>query len=176
MAKIRKGVAYRRLERAYTRRSKYKEKSYVKANPPISVTRFDMGEAGKKFEYNVFLVANSDLQIRHNSLESARQTSNRHLENIVGKSNYHMKIRVYPHHILRENPLAAGAGADRMSTGMSHSFGKPIGSAARVKAGQVVFQVRVDKPALEEAKIALGKASKKLACKCSIVVEKAMKK
>lgn len=175
MAKIRKGVAYRKLERPYTRRSKYKEKSYVKANPPISITRFDMGEQNKKFGYNVFLISRADLQIRHNSIESARQTSNRHLENNLGKSGYAMKIRVYPHHILRENPLAAGAGADRMSTGMAHSFGKPIGSAAQVRKGQIIFQVRVDKAGLDTAKEAMGKASKKFACKCRIVIEEAKK-
>ena len=46
---------------------------------------------------------------------------------------YFFQLRIYPHHILRENPLAAGAGADRMSTGMKCAFGKPISVAARVK-------------------------------------------
>jgi len=176
MVRIRKGVAYRKLERPYTRKSKYKERSYVKANPAIAITRFDMGEQNKKFEYKMLLLSDSDLQLRHNAIESARQASNRHLEGMLGKSNYYMKVRVYPHHFLRENPLAAGAGADRLSTGMAHSFGKVISSAAQVRKGQTIFQVNVDKAGIEVAKVALKKASKKFACKCRIVIEETKKK
>lgn len=175
MVRIRKGVAYRKLERPYTRRSKYKEKSFIKANPAIAITRFDMGEQNKKFGYKVLLLSGGDLQLRHNSIESARQASNRHLESTLGKSGYFMKLRVYPHHMLRENPLASGAGADRLSTGMAHSFGKVISSAAQVRKGQVIFQVNVDKPGLDIAKEAMQKASKKFACKCRIVIEEVKK-
>ena len=84
---------------------------------------------------------------------------------------YHLKINIYPHHILRENPLAAGAGADRMSTGMKMSFGKPIGLAAQVKKGQTLLSVNVDKENLEVAKQALKKASHKLPCSCIVKVE-----
>ena len=55
-----------------------------------------------------------------------------------------MMIRIYPHHIMRENPLATGAGADRMSTGMKKSFGKTIGVAARVHKGQTLVTVNVN--------------------------------
>ena len=34
------------------------------------------------------------------------------------------------------------AGADRLQTGMRGAFGKPIGVAARVKIGQILFSVR----------------------------------
>ena len=127
MARLRKFCAYRRLERPYTRVSKFREKSFIRANPNIAIVRFDMGDPTKKFQYQLDLISKDDLQIRHNALESARMTCNRLLENQVGKKSYYLKVRVYPFHILRENPLAAGAGADRMSTGMKHSFGKPIG-------------------------------------------------
>jgi ribosomal protein L16/L10AE len=53
-----------------------------------------------------------------------------------------------PHHTLRENPLAAGAGADRLSTGMKHSFGKTIGTACQVHKGKVIFELFL--PAGEE--------------------------
>ena len=81
-----------------------------------------------------------------------------------------MKVKVYPHHILREHALASGAGADRFSSGMAHSFGKPVGVAARVKKNQVLFQVEVDKQNLPLAKQALERASKKLPCSCTIQV------
>mmetsp|Transcript_11821 Transcript_11821/g.17793 ORF Transcript_11821/g.17793 Transcript_11821/m.17793 type:complete len:124 (-) Transcript_11821:36-407(-) len=34
------------------------------------------------------------------------------------------------------------AGADRLSTGMRHSYGKPFGRAARVEIGSVIVSVR----------------------------------
>jgi large subunit ribosomal protein L10e len=170
MAKLRKFVAYRRLKRAYTRRSKFREKSFIKANPTLKVVRFDMGNPNKKYPYTVNLVSKDDLQIRHNAIESARQTSNKELEENAGKNSYAMKIRMYPHHILRENPLASGAGADRMSTGMQLSFGKPIGAAARVRKEQVLIQVDIDKDKLAIAKEAMRRASHKLPCRTKMVI------
>jgi large subunit ribosomal protein L10e len=71
---------------------------------------------------------------------------------------------------MRENPLAAGAGADRMSTGMKHSFGNPIGSAARVRKGQTVMLIKVNKTNLELGKLALKRAGAKLPCACQIII------
>lgn len=170
MAKVRKWVAYRRLERPYTRRSKYKSKSYIKVNPVKKIVRFDMGNVKKKFKYTVSLVSKKDLQIRDTAIESGRQTSNRLIEKMAGKKEYYLKIRLYPHHILRENPLAAGAGADRMSTGMSGAFGKTIGAAARVMKGQAICQVSVNKENLSTARDAMKKFSHKMPCSCAIKV------
>ncbi len=176
MAKLRKGISYRRLERPYTRRSKFRAKSYIRANPASKVVRYDMGAPEKSHEFPVqfFLKSKTNLQIRHNAIESARQVSNRVLEEQAGKTNYHLKIRIYPHHVLRENPLASGAGADRMSTGMAASFGKPIGIAARVFKNQVILQIKTTNEFAAVAKTALKKAQQKLPCRCLIeMVEKA---
>lgn len=172
MAKPRKGVAYRRLERPYTRFSKFSNKSFVRARPVSRVVRYDMGTEGKHFEYSLFLAAKASLQIRDIAIESARQTSNRMLEKKLTKTDYKMKLLLYPHHVLRENPLAAGAGADRMSTGMAHSFGKPIGIAAQVKQGKDLMRIDVNLPHLEIARLALKRAQYKLPCACSIKVVK----
>lgn len=171
MAKLRKACAYRRTERAYTRKSKYKSKSFVRASPHIKIVRYDMGNLKKDFPVKVQLLASRALQLRHNSLESARLTSNRLLEGALGKSGFHIKLRVYPHHILRENPLASGAGADRMSTGMKMSFGKPIGSAAQVDKDQVIMEVGVEPNNLSLAKKAMQRAKNKFPCSCRIVVQ-----
>jgi len=171
MAKLRKGVSYRRLERPYTRRSKFKGKAFIKASPHSKIVRYDMGNLQETFPVRLFLLACAAVQLRNDCIESARQTSNRLLELKVGKTLYNMKIRIYPHHILRENPLASGAGADRMSTGMARSFGKPIGSAARVREGQTILEVGVTPKHIETAKLALRRASYKLPCHCRIVVE-----
>ena len=170
MAKKRKFCAYRGLERPYTRFSKFKKMSYVKAKPVCRIVRFVVGPSTKKFQYILSLIAKSSLQIRDNALESARLSSNRILEGSLGKTGFRMTIRAYPHHILRENPLAAGAGADRMSTGMQKSFGKTIGVAAQVKKGKPIFSVEVDKNGLDLAKKALKRASCKLPCSCHIEI------
>ena len=169
MARLRKASAYRALERPYTRYSRYKKQRFVRAKPVCRVVRFDMGNAKREFETSLHLVVKSNLQIRDNALEAARQTCNRALEKVLGKTGYHLKVRVYPHHVLRENPLAAGAGADRMSTGMAHSFGKVIGIAARLKKGQTVFSARLNKKDLALGRTALTKASRKLPCQCTIL-------
>lgn len=171
MAKIRKWVAYRRLERPYTRRSKYKKNSFVKTTPVKKIVRFDMGNLKGEFSHAVSLIAKTDLQIRDSAIEAGRQTCNRLLEKTIGKNDYYLKLRLYPHHILRENPLAAGAGADRMSTGMKAAFGKSIGNAARVMKGQIICQVRLDKLNLKTGREALKRFSHKMPCSCAIEVE-----
>ena len=168
MARIRKFISYRRIERPYTRVSKYKEKSFIRMNPNVKVIAFETGTPKKKFQYTLNLISKGDLQIRDNAVESAKQTSNRVLEKGIGLAAYHLKIKPYPHHVLRENPIAAGAGADRFSTGMQRAFGKPIGVAAQIKKGQVIFEVSVDKANLGLAKTALTRAYKKLPGSCMI--------
>ena len=163
MVKIRKGCSYRRLERPYTRISKYKGKSYVRGNPHLIIAQYDMGNPKKRdFQYTLRLICKANLQLRQNCIESARQACNRDLETTLGKENYHFKVLLFPFHILRENPLAAGAGADRVSTGMQHPFGKPIGRAAQVWAGKDILMVNVNKEGVDVARKALHKASTKL--------------
>ena len=168
MARLRKFVSYRNIKRPYTRTSKFKAKSYIRLTPHVKVVRFDTGDVNKNFKYTLNLLSKSELNIRDNALESARQTSNKLLETYLGLNGFHMKVKVYPYHVLREHALASGAGADRFSSGMAHSFGKPAGLAARVKKGQTIFQVSVDKQNLGVAKQALERASKKLPCSCTI--------
>lgn len=173
MAKKRKFCAYRLLEaRPYTRISKYRSKSYIRTKPNNLIVKFDMGNLTKDFEYRIDLISSNDLQIRHNAFESARQIANRYLEKNVGKLAFHLKIRTYPHHVLRENPLASGAGADRMSTGMKMAFGKPIGIAARIRKGQPVMSAFVDKAGVDFAREALHRSASKFPSKFSIQVDK----
>ena len=160
MAKLMRAVAWRRLERPYTRKSKYRKKDFVRGTPNNKIVKFVMGNKSKEFESKIVLVSKSDIQLRHNAIEAARKTCNYYLERKL-PVNYLFKIRLYPHHVLRNNPLAAGAGADRMSTGMSHSFGKPVGLAAQVRKGQEVMEVEVPKGKEEHAKKALKRASMK---------------
>jgi len=172
MAKLRKNVSYQKLERPYTRISKFSKKNYVRGGfPHMKVIKFDMGEPNKEYNTTIKLNSCKAMHIRHNALEAARMTSNRLLEKTLGRSAYHLRIKVYPFHVLRENPLASGAGADRMSTGMKKSFGKSVGSAARVKEGQTLIELRINKENLKLGKEALSRASKKFPCSCKVVAQ-----
>lgn len=172
MAKLRRARTYRPLERPYTRVSKFKKKSFIRMTPHRKVTRFDMGDPAKQFGYTLDLVPKDSLQIRQEAIESARQTSIRLLEKKLAKNNFHFKILKYPYHILREKSLALGAGADRVSTGMQKPFGKPTGLALQIRAGELFFRIKVDEPAIETAKLALERASKKMPCSFAILVSK----
>ena len=81
-----------------------------------------------------------------------------------------LRILVYPHHVLRENKMIFGAGADRLQDGMRRAFGKPVGTAAQVRAGQTVIIARVDENGIEVAKEALRRGGDKLPTPCRIVI------
>ena len=57
MARIRKACAYRVLERPYTRISKFRKKSYIRAKPNSTLIKFDMGTQKKSFSHNLNLVS-----------------------------------------------------------------------------------------------------------------------
>lgn len=168
MATLRKFKCYRRIKRAYTRKSKYKKKGYIKAVPTIKIIRWDMGNPAGNFSHRIDLISKIDTQIRHNSIESARLVANRRLEEKLTKQFYYFKLRLYPHHILRENKMLTGAGADRMQTGMSHAFGKATGIAAQLRRGQILFTAYVNKDGLEVAKEAFKVMRPRLAGKWKI--------
>jgi large subunit ribosomal protein L10e len=171
MAKLRKGVAYRRLERPYTRKSKYRKLNYVRASPHNLVVKYEMGTPTRKFPVRMRLVVDADVQLRHNAIESARKSANKLLETKLGK-NFFFQLRLFPHHVLRENPLATGAGADRMSTGMTHSFGKPIGIAARCPKGKTVANLYVEEKDVATGQLALKRMQYKFPVHCLIMIEK----
>jgi len=162
MAGLRKGKCYRNIVRAYTRKSKFKKKSYITTVPNIKIIKFDMGNVKKSFKYEVKLVSKGPIQIRHNALESSRMVVNRKLNEKLGDVNYHLKLRVYPHHVLRENKMLTGAHADRMQTGMQRAFGRPVGIASQIKKGKTVFSIYVDKKDLEITKSILKTATPRL--------------
>ncbi|MBS1266267.1 MAG: 50S ribosomal protein L10e [Candidatus Woesearchaeota archaeon] len=171
MARLRKGVSYRKVKRPYTRYSKFRKKSYIKATPNVIIAKFELGNKTGEFKVHAELISKKPVQIRQEAIEAARRTCNRYLERNVGKNNYHLKIKIYPFHILRENPIAKGAGADRFSTGMSHAFGKPAGIAAQVRKGQVLFLVRTSKEHVKATRKALKRANYKLPVSCSIQIK-----
>lgn len=167
---LRPAKCYKKLERPYVRQSQRRpEKGYVKGVPESKIHRFEAGNKNKEFSGRLYLIAKMHGQIRSNALEAARVAANKVLAEALGEEGFYMKVLIYPHHVLRENMLATGAGADRFQTGMRQSFGKPIGVAARTKAGQELLLVMVDKSKMDVAKKALKVASSKIPVTCKIV-------
>ncbi len=160
---LRPGRCYKIVHRPYTRVSiSVPRKSYVVGVPASKITQFEMGAKKKSFEKTFRLVSIRDMNVRSNALEASRQVASKYLERILTIENFFFKVLVYPYHVLRENALATGAGADRFQEGMRKSFGKPIGTAAIVHKGQAVMELRVSKENQKTGKVALDRATKKL--------------
>ena len=158
---------YRRIRgQAYTR------KKYMGGVPAPRITQFDIGDAKTKFPVKVHLVADERCHIRHIALEAARISANRYISKMAG-TGYHFKVRVYPHNVLRENKIAVGAGADRISQGMRGAFGTPVGTAARLKIGQRIMTISTTEANVLHAKEAFRKGSSKLPTPCHIEIETA---
>ncbi|HUH78641.1 MAG TPA: 50S ribosomal protein L16 [Methanoregula sp.] len=148
---------YRNIsKKAYTRRE------YMGGVPGNKIVQFEMGNLSQEFPTEVDLIVDEACQIRHSALEAARITANRRLMKDVGRSNFHFKVRIFPHHVLRENKQATGAGADRVSEGMRLAFGKAVGTAARVEANQKIMTVFSTPQYLEKIKDALRHSGHKL--------------
>lgn len=170
---LRPARCYRKLERPYTRISISKpRKGYVKGVPPSKIHRFNSGVGKPEFTTTMYLVAKWPVQIRSNALEAARLGASKRLEKVLGADGFFLRVLIFPHHVLRENPLATGAGADRFQTGMRQSFGRPIGNAARTKENQRVLEARVAPANEEVCRKALKIASSKIPSPCYIKIGK----
>lgn len=162
---------YRRIKgQAYTRRK------YTGGVPNNRIMRFHMGnrKAAEADDFSVVLHLSVDegCQVRHTALEAARVISNATIRDAAGQEGYALRVHVYPHHILRENKQATGAGADRVSQGMRCAFGKNVGTAARCKRDTTVISISTEAKHFLTAKDALRKASMKIPSPCTTKVVK----
>ena len=169
----RSGGTYARYDgRPYTRQSERVPRvNYVRGVPKPKIHTFQIGDSKTEFGFEVQLIASEAVQITHRALEASRIAATKTLGTAAGAS-FFMKVFPYPHHVLRENPMATGAGADRFQEGMSRAFGKPIGTAARIKVGQKIIGISVNEDKVDLAKEALRRAKMKLPCNTSTVIAK----
>ncbi|HLC53342.1 MAG TPA: 50S ribosomal protein L16 [Candidatus Nanoarchaeia archaeon] len=174
---IRKASAYaKKYARPFTRVSRNKSKSYIKTVPMSKIVKFHQGmpkdfHAGKH-HFIVRLIAGERAQIRDNAIEACRMWLTKILDE-KAPGQYYLAVKIYPHHLLRENKLSAGAGADRLSTGMTHSYGVVIGRAAMVAPGKDIFTVScVDERVARIARDALSCIKSKVPCTARISFEK----
>jgi len=149
----------------------YTRKKYIRGSPSSKIVKFTMGDTSGSYKYQARLIAEKEVQIRHNALEAARIAANRVLSEKLGNS-YLLRVLPYPHVVLRENKMIFGAHADRLQDGMRNAFGKAVGLAARVKSNQPVIMVNVNEDGLEVATQALKRGGAKLPTPCRVVIEK----
>ena len=129
----------------YQKNKPYIKSRYCRGVPDSKIRIYDVGAkkaAVDLFPFVAHMVCDEKQQISSEALEAARVAINKHLTKTVGKDAYHIRMRAHPFHVLRANKMLSCAGADRLSSGMRHSYGKPIGTAARVDIGQVLISVR----------------------------------
>ncbi len=163
MARIRSAKTCRTPNsQAWARYSRRKpKKNYIKALPHTSLLVFKMGKEDPNYDVKLALVPEQEVQLRSNALEAARQVANKYLEaNIL--NSYFFRVLVFPHNVIREHKMAAGAGADRVSRGMSEAFGTPVSVAARIKKGQPIFLLEGSNSNKKHLLEAFRRASRKL--------------
>ncbi|HLF53710.1 MAG TPA: 50S ribosomal protein L16 [Candidatus Nanoarchaeia archaeon] len=171
---IRKALSYsKKYARPYTRNSRRKSKAYIRTIPHVKVPKFTLGnlkDYGEgKHKFSVELVAQENVQIRDNALEAGRMHVHKILEEKI-PGQYFFAVRVHPHHFLRNNKTSGIAGADRLSTGMSHSFGIIEGRAAFVQKGKEIFFIScTDEKAAKIIRNAMESIKAKMPCASKVV-------
>ena len=156
----------------------YTRREYITGIPGSKIAQHNMGNlqtGPEDYPVHISLEVEEECQIRHGALEASRLSANRRLLKEVGQENYKMVLRKFPHHVIRENKQATGAGADRVSDGMRQAFGKPVGTAARITANETVFTCYCDPEDAETVKDAFRRSYNKISPPCRIVVEKGEK-
>ncbi len=177
MVSLRKASSYsKKKARPFTRKSGQKSHAFIKAVPTSKIVKFTMGDQKSfnegKHKFVLKLVADEKVQIRDNALEAGRMLINKVLDTDA-PGQYFLAVKVYPHHVLRENKLAAGAGADRLSSGMTHSYGQNVGRAAMVGYGKDIFFISaLNEKAVKAARKALDMVKAKVPCRTRVVFEK----
>lgn len=118
---------------------------YCRGVPDPKIRIFDCGNKKASVDFFPFvahLVSDEKEQLTSNALEAARVACNKYLIKAAGKEGFHLRVRAHPFHVIRQNKMLSCAGADRLSSGMRHSYGKPSETAARVSIGQILISVR----------------------------------
>jgi len=173
---LRKAASYsRKYARPYTRNSRRKSKAYIRTIPHVKIAKFSNGNLKDyregKHKFLVRLISNTDVQIRDTALEAGRM----HILKMIDEQlpgEYFFAVKVHPHHFLRNNKTSGVAGADRMSTGMSHSFGIIEGRAAMVPAGKDIFFITCkDEKGARAIRTAMESIKAKMPCSAKVTFE-----
>ncbi len=173
---LRKAASYSKKHvTPYTRNSRKKSKAYIRTIPHVKVAKYGIGNMQAfregKHKFVVKLIANESVVIRDTALEAGRMHVHKMLE-AATPGEYFLLVKVHPHHFLRNNKTSGVAGADRMSTGMSHSFGIIEGRAAIVPKGKEIFFCScLNEKSLKIARDAMASVKAKMPCAVKIAFE-----
>ncbi len=151
------------------------KREYARGGTQSKISRFWGGDPDvpwDKFDLVLGLKCDRQVQISSNSLESVRVGINSVLQNSLPKGAFRLRIRPKPFQKIRENRMLAFAGADRVQTGMRNSFGRCIGVAARVRAGQIIADLGINLKDLPLARERLRIASMKIPSTSQVVILK----
>lgn len=155
------------------KRSANHRREYARGGSQSKIVRYWGGnkeQAWQDWELVVGLKVDRQIQISSNSLEAIRITINGVLQRKLGRQNFRLRIRPKPFQKIRENRMLAFAGADRVQSGMRNSFGRSMGVAARVRAGQIIVDVGTHLRNLAVVRDRLRIASMKVSSPCQIVI------
>ncbi|XP_039786250.1 60S ribosomal protein L10-like [Panicum virgatum] len=139
----------------------YPKSRYCRGVPDPKIRIFDVGQKKRgvdEFPLCVHLVSWEKENVSSEALEAARIACNKYMAKHAGKDAFHLRVRAHPFHVLRINKMLSCAGADRLQTGMRGAFGKPTGTCARVRIGQVLLSVRCRDAHAPQAHEALRRA------------------
>lgn len=128
-----------------TKNKPYIKSRYCRGVPDSKIRIFDCGSKKApvdNFPFVAHLMSMEKEQLSACALEASRVSCNKYMIKNCGKDNFHLRTRVHPFHVIRQNKMLSCAGADRLSSGMRGSYGKPMEMAARVSIGQLLVSVR----------------------------------
>jgi len=148
----------------YQKNKPYIRSRFCRGVPDPKIRIYDCGfkkASVDMFPFAVHLVSDEKEQVSSEALEAARVACNKFMIKSCGKEGFHIRTRCHPHHVIRQNKMLSCAGADRLSTGMRHSYGKPMGRAARVNIGDPIISVRCKDSNATNAETALRRAKYK---------------
>merc|ERR1712219_21768 len=157
----------------YCKNKPYPKSRFNRGVPDPKIHIFDLGRKRAnvdEFPLCIHLVSNEYEQLSSEALEAARICANKYLVKVAGKEGFHLRVRAHPYHVVRINKMLSCAGADRLQTGMRGAWGKPMGTAARIKPGQVLMSIRTHEKFVKDACTALRKAADKFAGHHNVVV------
>jgi large subunit ribosomal protein L10e len=123
----------------------YIKSRFCRGVPDSKIRIFDCGAKRTPvdvFPFVIHLVSDEKEQLTACALEASRVQANKYLTKNTGKEGYHIRTRAHPYHIVRQNKMLSCAGADRLSSGMRGSYGKPLEKVARIDIGDKIVSVR----------------------------------
>ena len=153
----------------------YPKSRFCRGVPDPKIRNFDIGKRRAdvdEFPVCVHVVSRELEQICSEALEAARIQANKYMVKKANKEVFHMRIRAHPFHVLRINKMLSCAGADRLQTGMRQSYGKPYGTAARVRIGQILLSMRTKEAYVPQVLEALRRAKMKFPGRQIVVMSK----